>query len=519
MSAWPERLDRVQAIVVPTWLRVRARSAGTVGICALTATLGLWGLGGKSLWHDEAFSHAIARLTFPSMWDSITSEESFSGLYYVLLHLWERWGQSEIWLRLPSVVFGLLAAYSLFVLNRRLFGAATAAIASILLAINSYFVQYQQEARTYTLALFLVVLATYLFVVALDHRSTRAWMGYGGVCALAIYAHFFSAFVIGAHLISLTISPSRPRLRHLFIAYGLTAALITPLLVVAENAGSLQRAFIEEPNLGSFEWLFLHLTGAGGVATREGHLLLLAYFVICATGVFFLSRTVLRRREYPLTQRAWASGLVLLWLSVPVLGAFAVSSIRPIFLPRYLIVALPGLVSIAAVGISSLSHRGLQAIALAAVIVLSITPLTSYYRADFKEGQDWKSAVAYVVHLSRPGDGAVFLSRYGRRPFEYYLESYGAQPQADLNPIYPGVGWGEYVPVLADLNVESTATAAARLESGYERVWVILVWRGFASINEDGRPLETALEDDYREVVRRPFGPSLQVRLYARASG
>lgn len=517
MNTSLSRAAAIREVLIPGWLRARSTNLVAVSVCVASGALGAFRLGVKGLWHDEAFSVAIARLDFPTMWRAITHGDAFNGLYYLVLHVWVRGGHNEVWLRIPSVVFGLLAAYALFVLNRRLFGLSTALIAAFLLAVNSFFIQYEQEARPYSLALFLVVLSTYLFVVALEQPSVWRWLGYGAVCAVAIYAHLFSCYVVMAHVLSLALRRPRPRLTHVAAAYALTALLVAPLLIVADESRILQRAFIEKPDLGSFEWLFLHLTGAGGVVTRDGRLLLLSYFVVCGVAVLFMARRAgdLQQHRSNVSGDTWSFGLVLLWLAVPVLASFAVSIVgTPVFLPRYLIVGLPALVTIAAIGISSLSRSCVRAAAVALLIALSISPLLRYYGAHFKEGQDWRSAVEYVAASERPEDGIVFLSRYGRRPFEYYREILG--DRADVRPIYPGMAWGEYLPVLADLDIEPTLTAAARLQD-YQRVWVVLLWRGFATINEDGAPFRVALENGFREVARRSFGPALEIRLYEKS--
>jgi mannosyltransferase len=509
------RSGAIREVLVPGWLRDRSGNLVAVSVCVASGALGAVRLGAKGLWHDEAFSDAMARLGFPTMWSAITHGEAFNGLYYAVLHVWVRGGHTEVWLRIPSVVFGLLAAYALFVLNRRLFGFTTALIAAGLLALNPFFIQYEQEARPYSLALFLVVLSTYLFVFALERPSLWRWIGYGAVCAVAIYAHLFSGFVVMAHVLSLALRRPRPRLTHVAAAYALMALLVAPLLVVAGGSGIPERTFIEKPDLGSFEWLFLHLTGAGGVVTRGGRLLLLSYFAACCVAILFMARrTRDRKHRGSGGGNMWSFGLVLLWLWVPVLVSFVVSiAITPIFLPRYLIVGLPALVTIAAIGISSLSRRSVQVVAVAGLIGLSIPPLLRYYGADFKEGQDWRSAVEYVAAGDRPEDGIVFLSRYGRRPFEYYRQRLG--DGADVRPIYPGMAWEEYRPVFDDLDIEPSLTAAARLED-YQRVWIVLIWRGFATIHEDGDPFRVALESGFSEVEGRSFGPALEVRLYQR---
>jgi mannosyltransferase len=518
MSKGTALLGIVRGIRMPSWMGTGIHPVWAVLVCGGTGLLGVVRLGAKGVWHDEAFSHGMARLDLSSLWHATTRADSFNGLYYSLLHFWQQLGgESETWLRLLSVLAGLLAAYALFMLNRRLFGLQVALIAAALIAVNPFFIRYEQEARSYALAVLLVILATYVFVVALETPSIWRWLGYGAVCGLALYAHLFSGFVILAHLISLAVRRLRPRLRDLAAAYGLAGLLVAPLLVVMLRTDPLQRAFIPRPTLGSLPSLFLNLTGGSGLSSRAGWLLPVAFFVVCCLAIVWFLRMLVGREPAEDTNTLWSCGLMLSWLGVPVMGSFGVSMIRPIFYDRYLIVILPALATLAAIGISSLKPRWLQSVTLAIIVALSLPPLLSYYGADYKEAEDWRGAVSYVARSAKPGDGVVFLSRYGRRPFEYYLERVDAR--AGLEPIYPGVTWGRYPPVLGDLNIESTTTAAARLPDGYARVWAILLWRGFESIHEDAGPLEAALNQHYRAAREQGFGSALRVRLYDRNSG
>ena len=506
---------------VPTWgsMGRRARGGLVIAICVITGILGAFRVGAKSIWTDEAFSRAIAGLDVSTMGRAFAHGEAFNALYYGLLHVWLFGGDGETWLRLPSVIFGVLSAWVLFALNRRLFGLDVALFGAALLAVNAFFVYYEQDARPYSLAIFLVVLATYLFVRALEDPSIWRWLGYGIVGALAIYAHLFSAFVIAAHLSSLLIYRPRPKLRTLAVGFGLIAVLVSPLLMVVLRTDPLEREFIDPVHLGSFRWLFLNLTGGGGLATTGSFMLLLAYFGACGLGLLWMLRAVSSPARNRAPNGAWSFGLMILWFGVPIIGSFALSLLRsPIFYPRYLIVALPPLITIASIGISGLKYRSLQVAAVVAIVVLSLLSLRSYYRSAFKEGEDWRGAVAYVAAGAQPGDGVVFLSRYGRRPFEYYLER--SDVETDLRSVYPDLPWGRYVPVLADLHLpSSTETAAESLRSGYERVWVVLIWGGFANRDQDADPLRVELDRDYTIAAEGQFGAQVQVRLYQRTGG
>jgi mannosyltransferase len=203
--------------------------------------------------------------------------------------------------------------------------------------------------------------------------------------------------------------------------------------------------------------------------------------------------------------------MVFLSLSVPVIGSFLVSFVRPIFYPRYLFFAMPFLCTLAGLGVGQLSSKAWRAVAIVGFVALSCRPLVAYYRAPFKEGEDWRGAVAYVASEQQSGDGIVFLSRLGHRPFEYYLDRTTARDE--IIPIYPHSPWGSYTPVLADVQTESTSVAAAHLQS-CERVWVILLWGGFHNPHQQSRPIKDVLERQFEEVTSRGFGEMLDVRLY-----
>ena len=502
-------IRRPASRLAPPGVRLRSGLI-LLAICTVTGVLGLLRVGSKALWHDEAFSEAMARLDLPSLWSATVPREAFSGLYFVLLHLWLRLGDSETWLRLPSAICGILAAWVLFVLTRRLFSQRTATIAGVLLACNAFFVRYEQEARSYTLALLAVLLATYALVRAVDQPSYAHWITYTAAGAFAIYAHFFAAFVIAAHFLSLLFRPNRLRTWNAWMGYGFIAILVAPLtLAMALNDELQRRAFIPRPTLQSLPLLFLELTGAEGIS-RSGRLLLLAYFLACCVGLLTIARGIPTLHEAR-REGLWPLALVMMWLGVPVLGSLAMSIVQPVFLARYLIIALPPLIILASIGISTLTTP-LRALAVAVIVALSAFSLHSYYTADYKNEEDWRRATAYVLANSRSGDQVLFLTRYGRRPFEYYARSHVELSR--LMSVYPTVEWGEYPPVIGDIKFEG-ATSAVKQLRGDSRVWAVLLWDGFGARHEEGLTVEKVLVQHYQTVDRRRFGSYLQIRLYA----
>ncbi len=143
-----------------------------VGLLTLAAAvLRLLHLGAKSLWFDEPLTVALARMSWPSfkvLWHG--GEAAYQGAYFLLMRGWLLLGDTEAWIRLPSALFAIASIPLIYFLARRLIGDKAALAAAALLAFSSTDVYYSQEARSYTMGIFLVLLSTWFFVRAVQEN-------------------------------------------------------------------------------------------------------------------------------------------------------------------------------------------------------------------------------------------------------------------------------------------------------------------------------------------------------------
>ena len=121
--------------------------------------LRMFGLSEKSLWLDEALNLSISSVSWKEIWFSPL--DPTPPLYYSLIKLILNFGDSELFLRLPSVVFSLLTIFLVYKSAFLLSGFKSAIIASQALTLSMYSIEYAQEARTYALLGFLISLAFY----------------------------------------------------------------------------------------------------------------------------------------------------------------------------------------------------------------------------------------------------------------------------------------------------------------------------------------------------------------------
>ena len=382
----------------------------------LASTVVLLFLGEKSIWLDEGISIVVvAGLDWSTMWQALVDQYANMGLYYVLLHFWLKIGESETLVRSLSGIFAVGTVPIVYALGNRLFGPRVATIAGFLIPLNAFFVQYAQEARGYSLFLFLASLSSYFLVRVMERPSWRICAGFVLSSVLVVYAHFFGVLLLVAQGLSLALIDRRYIPWRAFLLSGATIfLLLIPLGMFVITKQGNELGWVSQPNPRDLFDLFETLSGGAGIP------LLLAYFATSLLALFFALRTWLRLK---MSLETWRYGLLLSWLFIPVIIAFSFSFIKPIFVERYFIFCLPPLVLLTAVGLSHIRPKWIMAGALATLVLLSGQSVADWYIV--KQKSDWRGATSHVITHFEETD-SVLWTPFLRGPFEYYLDRLSA---------------------------------------------------------------------------------------------
>ena len=498
--SWIRRLSyRAGSLLRPSW-------AAPALLVPLAALLSMFALGRESFFLDEVASVAFARLETPGLLDVLVRTEANSGLYFLLLHPWLAFGEGEMAVRSLSVVFAVAAAPLLYLLASRLLGRSYGVVAGLLMVVNAYYVRFAQQARGYSLVLLLVIAATYLFVLARERGTTVRWAFYAVVMAAGAYAHFFGLFVLAAHAVAASFEPSRER-RKAFGAFAAAVVLIAPLVAFAITRDSGQLSWIPHPSPVDVPIVMSLL--AGGRTGAGGGVLLVCYAALSSVALW----GALRRWGTAPDRRTTV--LLVAWVAVPVLGSFAVSIVKPIFQFNYLIVALPGLVLLAATGLSMLRGRGVAIVLLLVLLVTGGRELSVQYSETNNE--EWDEVAAYVTARAVPGDGIAFMAPYVRLPFGYYAERLGAEPFIP-EPVIRGFAWDrsstESDLLSNDLAIYPRPADDALTKvpgASHPRVWLVLS----SAEDDQTEAIVESLQRSYDLVSRREF-VDVDVLLYER---
>jgi mannosyltransferase len=476
-------------------------------------------LGEKSFWLDEIWSFTVGRMSWHFLWWSAAHQDPNMTLYDALLHVWMYVGSSEFAVRGLSALAGAATVPVLYAVGKRLFDSWVGIVASLLLSLNLFHIQYSQEARSYSLLAFFVTLSSLFFIDCLERRQTRYWVLYSLSVVCGTYAHVFACLVFASHLASLAFLPSRDvPWKRVTLATATIGVLSTPLVIlmyIRALSPFIALSWVPRPTVRRVYDLFYALSGNANYYGIEvgkapgGKIVLVACFAMCLV-TFVLALQLWRSTGKSL--EFWRLGFLLGWLFVPIIIVLAVSSFMPMFLNRYFIICAPPLSLLAAKGMRSMKSRSAGVLVLSIILLSEAMGLPQYYRYRINN-DEWKTVTDYVLARARPGDGIMFCVAHGRLLFDYYRERSDNRSVA-IDEIYPDLK-GEtddpkalsYFPPLGDNWMKSVVT--------HPRIWFVMYPEDSAPNSDVSRSINAGLARSYSSVHQTKIDTTI-LRLYGK---
>ena len=414
----------------------------------MAALLRLFRLGSQSLWIDEVLTWRSAYIGRPIGLPEVL-ENVHGPFYSLVLHLWGGvFGESEWALRLPSALAGIALVPATAWVAGRWLGAATAVPAAWLAAGSPFLIWYAQEARNYSMLMLWAVLAAAALLGMRDRLSAAGVAGWLGATAAGTLSNFSFTLLAPLHAAWWLGAPGR-RGRRLLVALAAAAALALVLLPWVPRLGSIwdwtrlrpARAIAAaEPRLRT-EATFhpaavpfaLHAFAVGyGLGPpvrelrREPVLRALRPHVpaLAATALVFGALGVLGARAVWRRKRALEAAL---WIVAPLLLLcyLALHNFK-VFHPRYVAVAVPGVLIVLAAGLADLGGRARAAFAVAIGALWAVS-LAHHYGDPRYAKEDIRSAAALIDREGGPGQKIVSVNT-GELLLYYYRGPLTVEP-------------------------------------------------------------------------------------------
>lgn len=202
----------------------------SIGVLALL--LRLYQLSGKSLWLDEVSTARAAHAN--TLGEVVAQTQAYVNqmpFFYFFTWFLRPFGDGEFILRLPAVVAGVLTVLVVYVLAKSLYGVRAALVASLLTAVLPYAVWYSQEARNYTLLMFLTTTQMYFAYRCVKHRRLVDWFGLAALTTLNLYTHYLAFLATAAVVVYVSLALLTELLSGTSIRARVTA--VSALFVIA----------------------------------------------------------------------------------------------------------------------------------------------------------------------------------------------------------------------------------------------------------------------------------------------
>lgn len=385
----------------------------------LYAGLRVWNFAGNDLWSDEVFSVFTARLDWTAMFAALIKDAVHPPLFYILLKSWILLGgESAAWLRLFPVIISILTLLPLYLLCRQLnLTLFEANIAVVLIAVNSFFLDYAFDLRMYGLVQLLTLSSLWLFAKfnRLSAKSQNTLIALSAVNSLLVFTHYFGWLVILGEGFYLIVR-RRNRLKEFLLGVLPIVLLFLPWALVVIRAIGQKENFenldwLTRPGFRELIWFYATLNGIGAA-----HTTLLG---LCVFGLPILiwSRRV---RLQPDLKETWS--FLFFFAFVPVLLVFLLSNLLPksIWEERYLIVSAAPYLLLAVKSASELPLPRYSRIFLVFILIWALT--TAFYQFSSETGKIKWSGVAQTIEQGNQAPNKIYVfESFVDLPLRFYL--------------------------------------------------------------------------------------------------
>jgi mannosyltransferase len=398
----------------------RSDIAWLLGVVFVGLAARLLHIDSQPFWLDEALTYQRIHLGIGALVaDSFGNRHMPS--YFLMLQALSSFDANNVWLRIPSALFGTASIAVVFIIARRVAGRAAAVVAAVLMALSPLQVQYGQEARSYTLVTLLITIALWGLVrlaqnprgAALNFRHNQferfGWSAYligtiGALDVLGDAAPWLLAANLALYFIWRGLDAHNDQLQLSFRRnWLLSIALI--LICCAPFYGAIV-AFSDGQMLQKFDWIPPLSWQNLRVAAKSAYLMRMAAVVrfnvmpttvpLLGVLVALLGGVGLYRTRGRLEGRVLLLGFAMLPLLL-----LAASLVKSMVLPRYILWSAAPFFIFAGIGAAALPHR-VRPLALTALLLLCAINLLPIYRTETKPR--WDRTAATLAAQVRPGD-------------------------------------------------------------------------------------------------------------------
>jgi len=372
----------------------------------------------RGLWLDEAISVSVARMPYGAMIHRLATADNHPPLYFTAL-----WGsirlvgQSEVALRVPSILFGMLLIPLVYLLGKEAYDRKTGAVAAIFVSVAPFAVWYSQEVRPYELLMVFGVLALWAQLRILRRGGWYPWVVFSVAVVAMVGTQYFGVWQLAVQelvFVGAIVLRWRRHQRPGALLRGWVSSTVPVALALVPLALLMKQQYSADQATGQA------FGGAASVGINTGSHSI--YSVITNFGysiIGFHSTSVmsevnsfwplamlgalalLGRRSKPVTY------LLVAMVAVPVTLMFVLAGFKgSLGDVRYLSTTVPVLLLLMARAgtVLATSRRALNVVVVGVVAVMAVGLFDQQFSSSNPRRYNFREALARVNSHARPGD-------------------------------------------------------------------------------------------------------------------
>lgn len=389
--------------------------------------LRMWNLGGASLWTDEVLTAIRAQAPLDNSLRSIFSAGNQTPFYFMSLRLLPV--DSDMLLRLPSALWGIVGIALIMIAAVRLFNSYDLALASgLLLSVNPYHVLLSRTARPYALIFVLALVMSISFLLILrGNRSRALWIAFTVSSMLAYITHYTLFALPATQVILLAVFTRNDRALLTRWAAAQAVAVVPVLLwltLLSQQTIAIGPEWVPVPTPRDLVLTLWNMTlGYNGMWK---------WYLV--PGVMLVSLGLLSG-AVTIALQWWAERENLYWLLLAGLTlavTYTISAtIVSFYVDRYFMMALPAVLFVMLYGFMQWP-RLLRNGALAIVVGTALYMVLFSFHSGTYTRADWRGVADAVEERWQPGDVIVAERDNVRLAFERYFEPNEREATADV---------------------------------------------------------------------------------------
>lgn len=397
----------------------------------------------QSLWLDEAINVLGAKNnSFLGMVTNYARFDFHPPGYFAILWLWSKtFGFSEVSVRMPSVIFGVATIFFVYLIGWKLHSRVLGLIAALLVSVNPLNIYYSQEARMYIFAATAVSLNFLLFVKLLKNEGpNKIFLFLSNL--LVLLSDYLTYLIFPAQFTVLLSLKKLQVFKTWFISLIFAILAFSwwvPIFLAQVNIGLITSQNIPgwKMVVGDFGIKSLFLTYVkfiiGRISYPDNMIYVLFFLPVGLLFLFLIWQAIVSSNKLHRT-------ILLSWIGLPIISAWLISILVPIYSYFRMIFTLPPFVLLISVGILKFQSRVKYLLLIFVVAAELVFSFFYLFNPTFHR-EDWRSLVNFLK-ANQVNSKILFESNGSFAPFDYYadgmvngigaLRNFPAKSQSDL---------------------------------------------------------------------------------------